>query len=128
MLAGPRSPGRNYLRVRLPNNNPLSQFLKVIEKAKESCKTANNPVLDHFVDTHKSIPVPKGGERIIEDLLLTRYACYLIARNGDPRKGGGGGRAGGGSGIMAGRKRAVEIAKTNKPIQIDYFNNGRSHR
>jgi len=61
-------------------------FLKVIEKAKESCKTANNPVLNHFVDANKSIPVPKGGERIIEDLLLTRYACYLIAQNGDPRK------------------------------------------
>ncbi len=61
-------------------------FLKVIEKAQESCKTANNPILDHFVDANKSIPVPKGGERIIEDLLLTRYACYLIAQNGDPRK------------------------------------------
>lgn len=61
-------------------------FLKVIENAKESCKTANNAVLDHFVDANKSIPVPKGGERIIDDLLLTRYACYLIAQNGDPRK------------------------------------------
>jgi DNA-damage-inducible protein D len=61
-------------------------FLKVIEKARESCKNANNPVLDHFVDANKSIPVPKGGERVIEDILLTRYACYLIAQNGDPHK------------------------------------------
>ncbi|MHB8163197.1 MAG: DNA damage-inducible protein D [Methanoregula sp.] len=61
-------------------------FLKVIEKARESCKNANNPILDHFVDANKSIPVPKGGERDIEDILLTRYACYLIAQNGDPRK------------------------------------------
>jgi DNA-damage-inducible protein D len=61
-------------------------FLKVVEKARESCKTANNPILDHFVDANKSIPVPKGGEKIIEDILLTRYACYLIAQNGDPRK------------------------------------------
>ena len=61
-------------------------FLKVIEKARESCKTANHPVLDHFVDANKSIAVPKGGERVIGDLLLTRYACYLIAQNGDPRK------------------------------------------
>ena len=61
-------------------------FLKVVEKARESCKTANNPIFDHFVDANKSIPVPKGGEKIIEDILLTRYACYLIAQNGDPRK------------------------------------------
>ncbi|MFZ1897436.1 DNA damage-inducible protein D [Methanoregula sp.] len=61
-------------------------FLKVVEKARESCKTANNPILDHFVDANKSIPVPKGGEKVIEDILLTRYACYLIAQNGDPRK------------------------------------------
>jgi DNA-damage-inducible protein D len=61
-------------------------FLKVIEKARESCKKANNTILDHFVDANKSIPVPKGGERDIEDILLTRYACYLIAQNGDPRK------------------------------------------
>ena len=43
-------------------------FLKVIGKAQDSCKTANNPILDHFVDANKSIPVPKGGEQIIEDL------------------------------------------------------------
>ena len=61
-------------------------FLKVVEKARESCKTANNPILDHFVDANKSIPVPKGGEKLIEDILLTRYACYLIVQNGDPSK------------------------------------------
>ena len=61
-------------------------FLKVIINAQESCKNANNPSLDHFVDANKSIQVPKGGERIIEDLLLTRYAGYLVARNSDPRK------------------------------------------
>ena len=58
-------------------------FLKVIEKARESCKNSNHPILDHFVDVNKSIPVPKGGERKIEDIILTRYACYLIAQNGD---------------------------------------------
>jgi hypothetical protein len=39
----------------------MKKFLKVIEKARESCKNANNPILDHFVDANKSIPVPKGG-------------------------------------------------------------------
>lgn len=66
--------------------NEWRNFFNVIVKAQESCKNANNPVSDHFVDVNKSIPVPKGGQRIIEDLLLTRYACYLIAQNGDPRK------------------------------------------
>jgi DNA-damage-inducible protein D len=61
-------------------------FQKVIEKAQESCKNSNHAILDHFVDANKSIPVPKGGERVIEDVMLTRYACYLIAQNGDPRK------------------------------------------
>ncbi|MDD1694632.1 MAG: DNA damage-inducible protein D [Methanoregula sp.] len=61
-------------------------FFNVIVKARESCRNANIPISDHFVDINKSIPVPKGGQRIIEDLLLTRYACYLIAQNGDPRK------------------------------------------
>lgn len=61
-------------------------FLKVIEKAKESCKNSNHQISDHFVEVNKSIPVPKGGTREIEDIVLTRYACYLIAQNGDPRK------------------------------------------
>jgi len=50
-------------------------------------KLQTTPVLDHFVDTNKSIPDPKGGERMIEDLFLTRYASYLRTQNGDPRKG-----------------------------------------
>lgn len=61
-------------------------FLQVIEKAQEACKNSKYPILDHFVDVSKSIPVPKGGTREIEDIKLTRYACYLIAQNGDPRK------------------------------------------
>ncbi|MDD4138467.1 MAG: DNA damage-inducible protein D, partial [Methanoregula sp.] len=61
-------------------------FLKVIEKAKESCDTSGNHVPDHFVDANKMVVLGSGAEREIEDLLLTRYACYLIAQNGDPRK------------------------------------------
>jgi DNA-damage-inducible protein D len=61
-------------------------FLKVIEKAKESCNTSNNAIPDHFVDVNKMVNLGSGAEREIEDMLLTRYACYLIAQNGDPRK------------------------------------------
>ncbi|WP_321505847.1 DNA damage-inducible protein D [uncultured Methanoregula sp.] len=61
-------------------------FLNVIEKAQESCKNSNNAIFDHFVDVNKLILLPNGGERKIEDIMLTRYACYLIAQNGDPQK------------------------------------------
>lgn len=61
-------------------------FLSVIEKAREACRSSKGQELDHFVDVNKSIPQPKGGVREIEDIKLTRYACYLIAQNGDPRK------------------------------------------
>jgi DNA-damage-inducible protein D len=61
-------------------------FLNAIAKAKESCKTTNEAVSDHFVDVNKTIPMPKGASKIVEDCMLTRYACYLIAQNGDPKK------------------------------------------
>jgi DNA-damage-inducible protein D len=61
-------------------------FLTTIEKAKQSCKTSGEAVSDHFVDVNKTIPMPKGAEKIIDDIMLTRYACYLIAQNGDPKK------------------------------------------
>lgn len=61
-------------------------FSKVIEKAKESCRQVGHNVDDHFPDVRKTIPMPKGAEKEIDDILLTRYACYLIAQNGDPRK------------------------------------------
>ena len=61
-------------------------FMKAIEKAKESCISAGERELDHFVDANKMINLAKGAQRSIEDVLLTRYACYLIAQNGDPRK------------------------------------------
>ena len=58
----------------------------VIEKAKEACKNTNNNIQDHFVEVAKTINMPKGATKDIEDYKLTRYACYLIAQNGDPRK------------------------------------------
>lgn len=61
-------------------------FAKVIDKAKESCKNAGQEVADHFPEVRKVIEAGKGAQHEIEDILLTRYACYLVAQNGDPRK------------------------------------------
>jgi len=61
-------------------------FVNVIDKAKESCKTSGEAVSDHFVDVSKMVSIGSGAERKQEDIMLTRYACYLIAQNGDPKK------------------------------------------
>lgn len=61
-------------------------FIKVINKAKEACKNSNMSISDHFAGVGKTIKMPKGAEKNIDDLKLTRYACYLIAQNGDSRK------------------------------------------
>jgi len=61
-------------------------FLTVISKAKKSCKNSQQGVLDHFVDVTNMVQIGSGTERELDDVKLSRYACYLIVQNGDPRK------------------------------------------
>ena len=61
-------------------------FENIVEKAKAACRNAGQDVLYHFADVSKMVSLGSGSERELYDLMLTRYACYLIAQNGDARK------------------------------------------
>ncbi len=61
-------------------------FEKIIQKAKDACKHAGEEIKYHFPDIRKMVSIGSGAEKEITDVLLTRYACYLIAQNGDSRK------------------------------------------
>ena len=61
-------------------------FERVVDEAKMACERSGGCLPDHFTDAGKMIGLGKGAERRVQDIALTRYACYLIAQNGDPRK------------------------------------------
>jgi DNA-damage-inducible protein D len=61
-------------------------FLNVVSKAKTACEVSGHPIADHFADVRKMVDLGSGSSREVDDIMLTRYACYLIAQNGDPKK------------------------------------------
>ena len=61
-------------------------FEKAVSRAMNSCETSGIDVLDHFREVTKMVPLGSGSKRNVKDYMLTRYACYLIAQNGDPKK------------------------------------------
>lgn len=61
-------------------------FLNVVSKAKTACEVSGHQMSDHFADVGKMVDLGSGSQREVDDIMLTRYACYLIAQNGDPKK------------------------------------------
>ena len=61
-------------------------FTNVINKAKAACENVGQPISDHFIDVNKKVDLGSGAQREVDDVMLTRYACYLVAQNGDPKK------------------------------------------
>lgn len=61
-------------------------FVNILGRAKMACENSQIPIKECFVDVNKTSPMPNGGTKTLPDLMLNRYACYLIAQNGDPQK------------------------------------------
>jgi len=71
---------------RLLGYEQWKNFKAVVDRAKLACETAGHPVPDHFAGVGKMVGLGSGSQREVADMMLTRYACYLVAQNGDPRK------------------------------------------
>ena len=71
---------------RLLGYRKWDNFLNVVSKAKTACDVSGHAVTDHFADVGKIVDLGSGSQREVDDLMFTRYACYLIAQNGDPKK------------------------------------------
>lgn len=72
--------------MKLLSYDRWENFMSVLDKAKKSCRNSKIKVMDHFRDVTKMVRIGSGAERLISDVMLTRYACYLAAQNGDPQK------------------------------------------
>ena len=81
------------------------KFENVINKAKEACKNSNLTIADHFVGTDKMVTIGSGAKRKQRDYKLSRYACYLIAQNGDSRKS-----------VIALAKHTLQFKRENKKL------------
>ncbi len=82
--------GQEYWRARdlykLLGYTEYGKFLPAIERAKTACQKSGQDVTDHFAGASDMVSIGSGAERPVQDYNLSRYACYLIAQNGDPRK------------------------------------------
>lgn len=78
--------GIEFWLARELNYSDWRNFTNVINKAKTACDVSGELITNHFVDVNKMVTIGSDAEVKIKDIMLTRYACYLIAQNGDPRK------------------------------------------
>lgn len=90
-------------------------FADSIERARVACENSGQDARDHFVPASKTIPLPKGAERDVLDFHLSRYACYLIAMNGDPRKSA----IANAQTYFAAQTRAAEVQQARQLAPID---------
>ena len=82
--------GNEYWRARqlakVLEYSEYRHFLPVIERAQLACQNSSQSIADHFEDILEMVKIGSGAQRSMEDIRLSRYACYLIAQNGDPSK------------------------------------------